>query len=101
MLYIEVGTARELRQEFISYDRDYYSFEAYELMLDYFENEIIELDIIALCGFFNEDTIDEIINNYNIEIEEEENKADEVLEYLNSNTWAVKTSNNTILYTEF
>jgi uncharacterized Zn finger protein len=101
MLYNSINTARELRQNFISYDRDQFSYEAYELMLEYFENESLELDVIALCGFFSENTLDEIIDIYKIEIEDEENKLKEVLECLNSNTWAVKTSDNTILYTEF
>jgi hypothetical protein len=101
MLYIEVNTARELRQKFIDCDRDYYTLKACELMLEYFENEIVELDVIALCGFFSENTLDEIIDIYKIEIEDEENKLKEVLECLNNNTWASETLNNTILYTSF
>jgi hypothetical protein len=103
MLYNSINTAEQLQREFISYDRNYYSLEAYEAMLDYNEQmcEDVELDVIGLCCDFNEDTLDEIISNYNLEIEDEENKLKEVLECLNSNTWAVKTSDNTILYTEF
>jgi hypothetical protein len=103
VLYNTIGTARELKQEFMDYNRDYYSLEAYEAILDYFDNidENVELDVIGLCCDFNEDTLDEIIGNYNIEIEDEENKEEEVMDYLQKHTWAVRTTDNKILYTVF
>jgi hypothetical protein len=103
MLYNSIITARELKQEFIAYNRDYYSYEACEAIVDYFyELDVnVELDIIGLCGDFNEDTLDEIIMHYNIEIEDEENKEEEVMAYLQYNTWAVKTVDDKILYVVF
>jgi hypothetical protein len=103
MLYNSINTAEQLQREFISYNRDYYSYEACDAIIDYFDElgENVELDIIGLCGEFNEDTLDEIIGNYNIEIEDEENKEEEVMAYLQDNTWAVKTIDDKILYTVF
>jgi hypothetical protein len=103
VLYNSINTANQLKQEFISYNRDYYSYEACEAIVDYFyELDVnVELDIIGLCGDFNEDTLDEIINNYFIDIKEEEYKEEEVMNYLQDNTWAVKTTDNKILYIVF
>jgi hypothetical protein len=117
MLYNSINTAEQLQREFISYDRNYYSIEACEAILDYFDSidENVELDIIGLCGDFNEDTLDEIINNYNIEIDGEEEefandeeyfefldyKEEQVFAFLDKNTWAVKTVDDKILYTVF
>jgi hypothetical protein len=103
MLYNSINTAEQLQREFISYDRNYYSIEACEAILDYFDSidENVELDIIGLCGDFNEDTLDEIIVHYDIDIKEEENKEEEVMAYLQDNTWAVKTTDDEILHIVF
>ena len=43
-----------LREEFVSYDRDYYSNEGYQAILDYFDgfDDNIELDVISICCDF-------------------------------------------------
>jgi hypothetical protein len=103
MLYVSINNARELRNYFIDYDRDYYSYEAYETMLDYFDGlgESVELDVIELCGYFNEEKIEDIIENYNIDINDDEDKEEQVLEYLYDRTWATKTIDDKILYATF
>jgi hypothetical protein len=103
VLYNSINTANQLKKEFIDFNRDYYSYEACEAIIDYFDElgENVELDIIGLCGDFNEDTIDEIIMHYDIDIKEEENKEEEVMNYLQDNTWAVKTTDDEILYIVF
>jgi hypothetical protein len=117
MLYNSINTAEQLQREFISYDRNYYSLEAYEAMLDYNEQmcEDVELDVIGLSCDFNEDTLDEIISNYNLEIDGEEEefandeecfefldyKEEQVFAFLDKNTWAVKTVDDKILYIVF
>ena len=97
MIIKTIETANELRNEFITYDRDYYTFEAYEAMIQYLEEigENYELDVIALCCDFNEDTIEEIRSNYGLDNE------DDVLEYLNYNTYAIETDEDKILYIAF
>ena len=48
----------------------------------------IEMDVIALCCEYNEDSITDIINNYGIDLREcfEEDVAEAVTEYLQDNT---------------
>ena len=55
MLYIPIQTEYELKEQFKLFNRDYYSLEAYEAMLDMFDDsELTELDVIAICCEFNE-----------------------------------------------
>jgi hypothetical protein len=97
MLKNTITTAYELRNEFQSYDRDYYTFEGYEAIIEYFNmlDEDVELDVISICGDFNEDTAEEIRRNYSID------EDIEVLEYLNNNTYAIETEKDKILYIAF
>jgi hypothetical protein len=97
MLKNTITTAYKLRNEFQSYDRDYYTFEAYEAIIEYFNmfDEDVELDVIAICCDFNESTTEEIRSNYNID------EDIEVLDYLNNNTYAIETEDNKILYIAF
>jgi hypothetical protein len=97
MIIKTIETSNELRNEFIAYDRDYYSYEAYEAIIDYFESlgENWELDVISICCDFNESTAEEIRGYYNID------EDIEVLEYLNNNTYAVETEDDKILYIAF
>jgi len=97
MIIKTIETVSELRNEFIAYNRDHYTYEAYETMIQYFEEigENYELDVIALCCDFNEDTIEEIRSNYGLDDE------DDVLEYLNYNTYAIETDEDKILYIAF
>lgn len=68
MIYIAIENGNDLQREFQRMDRDYYSYEAYEAMIQLFEDESFELDVIALCCDFNEDTEEDIINNYSIDV---------------------------------
>ena len=49
----------------------------------------IEMDVIALCCEYSEDSIDDIIDNYDIDLSDEsfDNKADLVANYLYDNTF--------------
>ena len=87
----------DLQKEFSSYDRDYYSLEGYEAMINLFEetDTNFELDVIALCGDFNEEDEETIRNNYSI------NEDEEVIEYLNNNTYAIELDNGSIFYQVF
>jgi hypothetical protein len=59
------------------------------------------LDINDLSNEFSEDSTDYIISNYDIEIEDEENKEKEAINYLQKHSWAVKTVDDKILYIVF
>lgn len=97
---------------FRSMDRkENFSYEGKRVLFDYLEEyedstgERIELDIIALCCEYSEDSTEDIIQNYTIDIEEDmtdEEKADIVEEYLEENTILLgKTDIGTFVYMAF
>lgn len=81
---------------FVRMDRNNnFSYEGKQMLFDSLESyeedtqTEIELDVIALCCEYNEDTTEEIISNYNIDIKEEateEEKIEIVRDYLDNNT---------------
>jgi hypothetical protein len=105
-LKVTIDSASELRNQFISYNRDYYSLEGYEAILELFEETDTELDVIAICCDYDENDGDYIIENYCIAdylgYESSEDISDEeILEFLNERTYAIKLSNNSFLYQVF
>lgn len=75
-----------------------FSVEAREMLFDYLEEyeesciDYIEMDIIAVCCEYSEDTVKEIAENYSIGVsdctDDDEMRA-KVLEYLEKNTYVV------------
>lgn len=50
MLYKLITTPYELREEFKKYNRDYYTLNEYEAILEYFNtNHLVKLDVISIC----------------------------------------------------
>ena len=50
MLYKLISTPYELREEFKKYNRDYYTLNEYEAILEYFNtNHLVKLDVISIC----------------------------------------------------
>lgn len=71
-----------------------FSYEGLEVLFDYLEQyeedtgEELELDVVALCCDFYEDTVEAIAANYSIDLtdrEDEDEKAEVVREYLEDN----------------
>ena len=71
-----------------------FSYEGLEVLFDYLEQyedetgEELELDVIALCCDFYEDTVGAIADNYSIDLtdcEDEDEQAEVVREYLEDN----------------
>lgn len=102
----------DFRDAFRKMDRkENFSYEGLELLFSHLEayeegtGEEIELDVIALCCDYNEDSVEDIASNYSIDLSEYEDdaeKKDAVMEYLNENTMVVgETSIGTILYQVF
>lgn len=100
----------QLQKEFIAFDRDYYTLDGYRAILDYFEECgcTTELDVIAICGDFNEESIEDIYDNYsNLEKIADTKDSDgdinesDFMETLNYYTYAEKLSNGNILYISF
>ena len=75
---------------------DQFSYEGFEVLFDYLDNlsedigEPIELDVVALCCEYYESSIDELIEQYNIDVSDADGDEDEiefiVKEYLQENT---------------
>lgn len=104
MALVKTFDKYELKHEFERYGRDYFSYTACDYILDYFEDigENVELDIIALCCDFTEETAEYIKDNYsNIEEIAKADDIDELLDALSNYTWCVETEDNNILYMEF
>jgi len=89
---------------------DQFSYDALGLLFDYLEevDEDFELDVIAICCDFSEDTVEEIASNYSIDLSEFDNvesdhddKKEMVLEYLNEHTSVVGETKDGIVYQQF
>ena len=65
---------------------DQFSYEGLEVLFDYLDNlsedigEPIELDVIALCCDYYESSIEELIDNHNIDAPEDEDDPDSIIE---------------------
>ena len=92
----------ELQKEFKECNRDYYSLDGYQAILDLFEelDSNQELDVIAICCDFNEADIDEIRSDYDLSIDDYEDD-EAVVDYLNYRTWAVQLDSGAVLYQAF
>ena len=93
------------RNENFSYDGKRALYDFLEEMVDQ-TGEEYELDIIALCCEFAESTVEELINDYRIDVSDAEGDEDEiesiVEEYLNDNTMvAGKLDNGSFVYAKF
>ena len=75
---------------------DQFSYEGLEVLFDYLDNlsedsgEPIELDVVALCCEYYESSIEELIEQYHIDVSEADGDEDEIKaiveEYLQDNT---------------
>ena len=66
---------------------DQFSYEGLEVLFDYLDNlsedtgEPIELDVVALCCDYYESSVEELIDNYNIDLSEvEEDDPDSIID---------------------
>lgn len=92
--------------------RDNFSLYGLRALFEYIEDlegdtgESVELDVIALCCEYSEESPVEVSSNYNLEIEDtvgmdEDDYAEAVIEELEDSTWAVLLENGKILYQDF
>jgi hypothetical protein len=89
--------------------KENFSYEAMGLLFDYFEDyeeqtgEEIELDVIAICYEYTEDTLEDIANNYRIDLMEvdEEDQASFVRNYLEAHTMLVGETATGFVYACF
>ena len=100
----------DFRRAFETTRPDNFSYEGQEVLFDALEQlgddtgQEVELDVIALCCEFSESTIDEIVDNYDIDLSDsdDDEKNDEVMSYLQENTFvAGQVSDGSIVYQDF
>ena len=61
-----INSAYELQEIFKDWDRDYYTIEAYETILQFYDSIDVnmELDVIGVCGEWTEYTAEDLYNDY-------------------------------------
>jgi hypothetical protein len=110
-LKITIESGNELRDIFKDWDRDDYSLDAYDRLVEFYDmrEEDIELSVVAICCDWDELSIEDIISEYSIDLSDitdddgevdEDEKEESVLDYLNDRTYAVITSEG-ILFQNF
>jgi len=92
-------TVDDFRQDFVNYNRNYYSYEAYQAMFDYYNDidENMELDVIAICGEWTEYDKDELMSDYGNGFDDFER----TLDYLHSRTLVFELDNGNYLVEAF
>ena len=102
-----VSHASQFRDAFKSAGRaDNFSYDALELLFDYFEDidPDMELDVVAICCDYSEDTPEDIANNYwdrDSVPEDEDELREEVRKYLEANTSLVGETSTGFVYANF
>ena len=101
-----INYASQFRAEFDRADRrTTFSYDALGLLFDFLEecDPDYELDVVALCCEYSEDTVEDIARNYSIDLSECE--GDEVIstvrEYLEHNTILVGETATGFIYAIF
>ena len=112
MALVKTFNAYELQDEFSKMDRDYFTHYGYQALLDLFEEcdcgHNTDLDVVAICCEFTEDSPENIAENYsNLEEVYDLINADGTVdayrleEFLNEHTWAMLLDNGNIIYQDF
>ena len=97
----------QFRDAFYNMDRkENFSYEGLELLFDMFEeiDENMELDVIAICCDYNEESWEDIANNYSIDLddcEDDEEKREVIKDYLEDNTFLVGVVGDGFVYQAF
>ena len=101
----------DFREAFRTMGRaEQFSYEGLEVLFDYLEQyeedtgEELELDVVALCCDFYEDTVESIAANYSIDLtdcEDEDEQAEMVREYLEDNGAFVGAVSGGFVYRAF
>ena len=107
-----INSVHQFREAFRLAGRmDQFSYEGLEVLFDYLEElsegtgETIELDPVALCCDYYELSIQELINNYNIDVSDADGDEDTIAEivkdYISSNTAYVGETEGCLIYAAF
>ena len=101
---IQTINLSQFRDAFRSMGRkDQFTYEGLRALFDYMEeaDPNAELDVIALCCDFSEDTAEDIAANYSIEVDSIDELEDAVRAYLEENTTIVAETASGFLYAQF
>ena len=108
-----INNVHQFRESFRLAGRmEQFSYEGLEVLFDYLDNlsedtgESIELDVITLCCEYYESSIQEVIDNYNIDLSEvDEDDPDAIIEvvreYLEENTSVCGEVSDGFVYAAF
>lgn len=100
----------DFERAFADADRkENFSYEGLSVLFDYLEDyeeqtgKELELDVVALCCDYSEDTVANIARNYSIDIEgmDEDEILDAVRDYLSENTTVVGETSTGFVYACF
>ena len=103
-MHTTITHTAQFRDAFRSVGRaEQFSYEALGLLFDYFEDNApdMELDVIAVCCDYAEESVDEIMESYDIDVDtdaSEKHKMHEVMEWLQNNTQVVGCTPSGIVY---
>ena len=103
MFYINIDSASALSREFAAHNRDNFSHGGYEALIELFDSENTELDVVAICCDFHEEDFATIARENNIDLSEcdEDEEIEAVADYLRDNTWAQSTTPGHFIYQVF
>ena len=107
-----INNVHQFREAFRLAGRgDQFSYEGWEVLFDYLDNlsedigEPIELDVVALCCDYYESSVEELIDNYNIDVSDADGDEDEIKtiveEYLQDNTSVCGEVSDGFVYAAF
>lgn len=102
----------DFKRQFEAHNRiDQLSYDGLKVLFDYLEElsedtgEPVELDVVALCCEYYESSIEELIDNYNIDVSDAEGDEDEIQaiveEYLQENTTVCGEVSGGFVYAAF
>ena len=100
----------EFRDLFQQIRPDNFSYQGQKILFDYFEEyenstgEEVDLDVIAICCDFSEDSFENIADQYSIELDpemDEDYQKQQVIEHLEGEGAYVGDSINGIVYRQF
>jgi hypothetical protein len=111
IMKISINNASEFRNQFVAYNRDYFTCQGYELLFDYFEDvdPDMVLDVIAICCDYAEDTVEGIARNYSIDLNDANPEDDDyddqcrqiIFDYLSDRTSVVGDTADGFVYLSF
>ena len=103
-IMFQTVTFSDFRSAFRAYSRTKnFSYTGLELLFDYMEEMgNVELDVIALCCEYSEDTASDIVDTYSIDIPDDAEMVSIVREYLEENTSLIGVhSQDVFVYAQF